>query len=384
MSCLLSRRAPQFNIVRIALVALALLMSPNAIARQGLSVQALRFIGEQQILYKQQFQHTTVGGLSGIDYDPRTHIWVLASDDSSGFDAARFYTATLAYDMHSFASVALTAVTPFRQQNGKPYSSRWMGGEIADVESIRFDPTDSSIWYISEGSRIPASDPFIRHASRSGAFIDSLALPQMFTMGWGERGPRNNLAFEGLAFARDGRTLWVAMEGPLSQDGGVPTASAGAMARITQYSRDGQILNQVAYPVDPIPMAPGPGKYADNGVTEILAVDDERFLIVERSAVQNAAGQYSNFIRIYEMDTSRATDISRLPSLMDADFQPAEKRLVLDLATLDLPKLDNIEGMAWGLKLANGHDSLVLVSDDNFNDSQVTQFLAFEVLLQEP
>jgi hypothetical protein len=207
----------------------------------------------------------------------------------------------------------------------------------------------------------------------------------MFSMRRGQKvGSRNNLTFEGMTFARDGQSLWVAMEGPIWQDGSVPTSSAGAMARITQYSRGGQMLRQVAYPIDAIPGVPASGKFGDNGVTEILAVDDERFLIAERAAVQNAAGQYSNFIRIYEIETSGATDVSGVVSLMSAGFQPVTKRLVLDLATLGLPKLDNIEGMAWGPKLGNGHDSLVLVSDDNFNASQVTQFLAFEVLLQRP
>jgi hypothetical protein len=192
------------------------------------------------------------------------------------------------------------------------------------------------------------------------------------------------LAFEGLAFAKDGQSLWMAMEGPLWQDGPLPSDSAGAMVRITQYSRGGRVLKQVAYPVDAVPAPPVSGKFADNGVTEILAVDDNRFLIAERSAVQDAAGKYSNFIRIYEMDTSAATDVSGFMSLAVEQFEPISKRLVLDLTTLALPKLDNIEGMSWGPKLANGNESLVLVSDDNFNGSQVTQFLAFEVLMRPP
>ncbi len=36
--------------------------------------------------------------------------------------------------------------------------------------------------------------------------------------------------------------------------------------------------------------------------------------------------------------------------------------------------------MAWGPRLPNGRRSLVVVSDDNFNPSQVTQFAAFEFL----
>ena len=33
------------------------------------SVASLRFIGEQRLPWRQQFQDTMVGGLSGIDYD---------------------------------------------------------------------------------------------------------------------------------------------------------------------------------------------------------------------------------------------------------------------------------------------------------------------------
>ena len=75
-----------------------------------------------------------------------------------------------------------------------------------------------------------------------------------------------------------------------------------------------------------------------------------------------------------------ATDGRGLASLVGADYKPGRKRLVLDLNTLGLAKLDNIEGIAWGPKLPNGNDTLVLVSDNNFNTaSQITQLLAFEV-----
>jgi hypothetical protein len=36
--------------------------------------------------------------------------------------------------------------------------------------------------------------------------------------------------------------------------------------------------------------------------------------------------------------------------------------------------------MCWGPRLPNGHRSLVVVSDDNFNARQVTQFAAFDYL----
>lgn len=42
--------------------------------------------------------------------------------------------------------------------------------------------------------------------------------------------------------------------------------------------------------------------------------------------------------------------------------------------------IDNVEGITFGPKLANGNQSLVLVTDNNFSDKQKTQVLVFEVV----
>jgi hypothetical protein len=63
-----------------------------------------------------------------------------------------------------------------------------------------------------------------------------------------------------------------------------------------------------------------------------------------------------------------------------------KKRLILDLSkpselgSAALPFIDNVEGASFGPTLSDGHRSLVLVSDNNFNPEQITQFLAFEIL----
>ena len=70
-----------------------------------------------------------------------------------------------------------------------------------------------------------------------------------------------------------------------------------------------------------------------------------------------------------------------MPALANANYIPVTKRLVIDLAkTAEVGRVDNIEGMSWGPMLADGKRSLVLVSDNNFNPAQITQFLAFEVM----
>jgi hypothetical protein len=348
------------------------------------SVGALRFIGEQRVAHKLVLQDTVVGGLSGLDYDPASGVWILESDDRSQWSPARFYTASLRLDASGFTAFTLTGVHTFKQADGGEYPGTagylLRGGEVADIESIRYDPRDASIWYASEGNRILGMSPFVKHADRDGAKPAAMALPAMFKMDRsGQGGPRDNLSFEGMSFAPDGDTLWLAMEAPLYQDGPLPTPSSGALARITHLDRAGTVLGQYAYPIGPIPAAPGPGMAADNGVSEILAVDAHRLLVLEHSGVQDSKGRYRNYARLYEIDVAAATDIIQRAALPGEGVQPVSKRLVLDLNTLGLDRIDNLEGMAWGPKLPDGHDSLVLVSDDNFNASQVTQLLAFDV-----
>ncbi|MBO9683790.1 MAG: hypothetical protein J7502_14165, partial [Flavisolibacter sp.] len=43
----------------------------------------LRFVAEYDIPHNKLFQNTTIGGLSGIDYDPEKNIYYLISDDGS-------------------------------------------------------------------------------------------------------------------------------------------------------------------------------------------------------------------------------------------------------------------------------------------------------------
>jgi len=54
--------------------------------------------------------------------------------------------------------------------------------------------------------------------------------------------------------------------------------------------------------------------------------------------------------------------------------EPVKKKLLLDLSELGIP-LYNLEGMTLGPQLPDGSKSLVLVSDDNFDEAQKTQFI---------
>jgi hypothetical protein len=98
----------------------------------------------------------------------------------------------------------------------------------------------------------------------------------------------NNLALEGSSFSPNGEFYFTSMEAPLYQDGNIQTVDAGGYSRINKYDRQGHILAQYAYPVSAIPAKPGEGKSADNGVSEMLAINNHEFLMLERSCVQAA------------------------------------------------------------------------------------------------
>ena len=364
-----------------------------AVPPAATEVVALRFIGEQRIPTKMPFRGTTVGGLSGVDYDAAAGEWILASDDRSAIDPARYYRAALRFTPVSFDAVTLTDVRLFRQRDGSAYPGvarhAEAGGTVADIESARVDPRDGTIWYASEGDGRIGLDPFVRQAGTDGTLRGELPLPDQFRERPAhDRGVRNNASLEGLSFAPDGASVWLALEAPLYEDGGLPTPDRGALARITHLDRGGRVLGQYAYPLDPIPARPGEGRFADNGISEIVATGRDTLLVLERSAVQGDDGRYRNHVRLYEADVGRATDIRAVPALAGAAATPASvpaaKRLVLDFTTLGLPVVDNLEGFAFGPRLPNGHATLLFVSDDNFNKSQVTQLLLFEVLPAVP
>jgi hypothetical protein len=343
------------------------------------------FLGER-IIPKGMFEGTTVGGLSGIDRDPRTGRYVLISDDRSALQPARFYTADIDVSAHGLGAVTLTGTHPFLRPDGTtfpPLSAN--DGTTVDPEDIRVDPWTGNYAWSQEGERIVTPeqavliDPSIQTAHRDGSFGHALPTPAIERMSADNRGPRQNEVLEGLTFAAGGSLVVSSMEGALLQDGPDPTTRQGTLSRITVQTRTGHLLGQYAYPQEPIFAEPNPpGSFANNGVDEILALDSadpSRYLVMERSFVTGVG----NKIRIYEVDLRGATNIARFDSIAGAHIRPLHKKLVADLADFPLSTVDNVEGMTWGPRLRTGERTLLLVSDDNFAASQVTQVIALTV-----
>ena len=350
-------------------------------ASEQAQVLALHFLGGATVARQPEGNLRDFGGISGIDRDEKTGVWYLLSDDRSEHAPARFYTAAIDISEAGIRSIQITGVVALRQADGSTFPSPRQGGDVPDPEALRIDRRSGDLFWSSEGDRRRGLHPFVRRASRNGSFIAELPLPKnLRTHTEAEIGARDNLSIEGLSFTPDASALWIAMEAPLYEDGPVASLESGALARFTRVDRQGRVLGQYAYPVDRIPVAPTGGRMrADNGVSEILATDDETLLVVERSGREVDEGTFQYAIRLYEASVDDATDISRTTSLIDTAFIPMRKRLVLDLFTAGIGDTDNIEGAAWGPRLPNGNATLLLVSDDNFHPRQANRFMAFEV-----
>lgn len=380
-----------------ALLSIALLSACGGSGSDGAerTVSSLRLIGQQILPRRMEVQGTVLGGLSGIDYDERNNQFVLLSDDRTNADspnAPRMYTARLNYDASSFSGVQLLSTFSMKQPNGTAYP-KVPDAAVADPESVRIDGATGNYVWVSEGDRTLATastaariiDPFIREIKPDGTHVREYQVPAMFRMSADNQGPRGNLAFEGIAFTPDNTRALVLMEGALLQDGPAATTAAGSVSRITAYDRaTGAAVAQYAYPIDKVQVTPVPAEqFTVNGPTEILALGNTRFLVLERSF---SVGVTGNQVRLYEINLADASNVLGTATLAGASYKPVSKRLVLDFETLkaQLGGVANLEGISFGPKLANGHNTLVVVADDNFPaaDSQTdrNQLLVFEVM----
>ena len=325
-----------------------------------------------------EFQGGGYGGISGIDYDPRTKLWAFISDDKSEHGPSHVFLGKLDVAPGKPCGPALTAMIPLRREDGQTFPDRKAGTEAADGEAIRFDPQNAELVWSTEGDFDHGYPPAIRRMKADGTPIARYVVPDALTFhDGGKTGARKNATTEGISWSADGRSLWVSMEWPLVQDGPIPSVAEGGLTRLSRLDRAGKLVAQYAYRIDPVQVA-SPVGVGDNGISEILTLDDHRLLVLERSGIKHADGHYSYHIRLYLADVAKAQDVAKIGSLLATPVKAVDKRLLLNFDSLGI-RIDNLEAMAWGPRLADGARTLVLASDDNYDDKQINQVLVLRV-----
>ncbi len=372
---------------------------------------------------------TTVGGLSGITYDPKTNSFYSISDDRKSNanepgQPTRFYKLNIDLTSGKLdnSKVAFTGVTYLRKADGSQYTP-----QTTDTEDIGL--TKAGTVFVSSEGQVDAlgqirTFPFINEYNLAdGKLVRSLPIPVKFQPDTNlaatqTRGVYDNLAFESIAITPDQKTLFTGGENALAQDGqrtsfpGSDPKNPSGIGRSRLIKFDlgtNKAAGEYLYNLDPTAAAPsvsttGANNFATAGLVALTALDNNgNMLAIERSFSSVAATtpltpETGNTIKIYQISVGDAADISGIDSLNAlsaadlAQIKPVRKQLLLNLNDLKLPTgLDNIEGITFG-PTVNGKPTLVLVADDNFNKTgntdtvantanqpQFTQILAFSL-----
>ncbi len=352
---------------------------PQVLAEERMFIDlSLEFVDSYE-LPKSTFQNTTIGGLSAITYDRTQDRYYVLSDDRSNRGDARFYTLKLDVQQQENNKIEITKatienVTFLLDETGNRYAP----GTI-DPEGIAVSPR-GTVFISSEGNTSKNIAPFIGEFElQTGQKKLNLPLAQRYLKNSErEQGIRENLGFESLTLNQNGLAtddpfrLFTATESALVQD---ITSESESRIRFLHY-----VINPIGSPIlvaehlylldlsDPETIA--------NGLTELVALSKEGyFLSLERTFGFTGFGA-----KIYQVVVGNATDTSTIANLQDiSNIQVFKKKLLLNLTDLGI-HLDNLEGMTIGSRLPDGSRSLVLISDDNFNNEQVTQLLLFRLI----
>ncbi|WP_300434445.1 esterase-like activity of phytase family protein [Christiangramia sp.] len=357
----------------ILLLIISLLLTSCAVTRKikNDDIQ-LKYLDEYVLAPNIEVDNTVVGGLSGIDYTNGKYY--LVSDQSSN---PRIYRAKIAIANNRFQDISIEQLIKIKK-TGK------FTEDFMDLEALSFDKKREEFLVASEGKIDNGKDPGIYRLSTTGEVISSFSIPDYFKAK-GAQKPRNNGVFEGLSESFDQQGYWVATESPLEKDSSKPKIfPSRSHIRITKFDKNtGNPINQFVYKLDGIAKLPI-NYFAVNGLTEIIEYAEDKFLILERS-YSAGYGSHGNTVKIFEVDASNASNTLEMDRLKGEEYDTAEKKLVFNFKSvkdkLTREIIDNIEGMCFGPKLENGEQSLILVSDNNFNSfaEQINQFILMEI-----
>ena len=341
---------------------------------------SLEFIDRYEIP-KATYRDTVVGGLSAIAYNRQQDVFYVLSDDRSQLSPARFYTFKLKVKQTDDAGIKIDSFEPEAVTLLLDESGQYQQGSI-DPEGIAISPRNT-VFISSEGDPIKDIKPFIAEFElQTGKKLLDLRLPKRYFSAEDapDRGIQQNLAFEALTINRTGPPqdpfrVFTATESALIQDESLETEERTRI-RLLHYT-----INPVGEPVllaeHLYLLEPAPVEVIANGLSELLALQTEGyFLSLERTFGFAGAGA-----KIFEVVIGNATDTTNIASLKGniSQVQPLRKKLLLDLEELGI-YLDNLEGMTVGPRLPDGSQSLLLVSDDNFSDDQISQLLLFRLV----
>ncbi len=332
------------------------------------------------------------GGLSGIEYRGTGNRFLLLADRGAGDGAVTYHcryhevelaadpaTGTLSFQLesthllHTLAGEPLVGSTAAHQQHqhNKNAKHAWTA---FDPEGIRLLADQSLLLSDEYGPHIVVVDP-------SGRISYEFTVPDKFRLrepenGVVQQGIYSNRGLEGIAVTPSGNRMIALPQSPLIQDAVIEDGKClGLNCRSLVFDGNHNCIREIVYPLDNLA----------SGTSEILAIDEERLLVLERDS---KAGLEAKTKKIFLIDIAGASDVSGIESLPKTDLPeniiPAKKSLLIDLLE---PRFglggenahEKPEGLCWGPRLADGRRTLWVCCDNDFDASISSEIYCFAV-----
>jgi hypothetical protein len=347
---------------------------------------------------KDHIPHDRLGGLgSAIAYTGIDNLYIAVPDrgpaDGTTSYQDRYYLLDLAVTPGAPAPVTirLAGATLLTDEEGHNLvgtaaafdATGSPAGRRLDPEGLRVGPRGT--FFVSD-----EYGPFLYEMSAGGDRLRVLPVPPRFLIDHpapvaaaelpptNSRGRQGNRGMEGLAINPGGTRLYGLMQNALIQDGALDARNGriGLANRLLEIDLASGTTRELVYLLD---------EGTKLGTNEILAIDDHRFLVIERDG---QVGLKAAVKRIYQIDIDGATDVSGIPALptsgLPAGVVPVTKTLFLDLldgafglAGAAFP--EKIEGLAFGPDLPDGRRLLIVTTDNDFVADKDSLFWAFAV-----
>ena len=312
-------------------------------------------------------QMVPAGNYSGLTrLNGNRYLMVSDKGDRDGFFFLRIDIDSLTGALHevrvdSFVSIATTG---------------------ADLEGITYHAPQGTVFLSSE------RDHAVREYTLSGRPTGrELTIPEQL------RRCRANYSFESLTYSPVTHRFWTVSESTLPADGETATATNGVRNRLRLMAFDDSLQLQACYPyLMDAPQTRKPQRVFCMGVSELLALDDGRLLVLERelSVPRRRIGARCR-CRLYVVEPSRSE--ACFPMVQDASIASQQKELPSHLVPRSshlgdssnpssasfLPKLllcewttrmnllrqnmANYEGMCLGPRLSDGRQTVILCAD---------------------
>ena len=330
------------------------------------------------ILEDGETRSNQIGGLGGaISYTGKGNIYIMTPDRGPGAGETsykeRFYFVEInppsPKSKHK-NNPRIVGMHYLRKEKGIPFTG----------DASAYDQTNSkdSLRLDAEGVRIAPNKnhliisdeygPFIYEFDiKSGIRVRSINIPKKFLIDIPSKkgkeeteknisGRQSNRGFEGLAITPSGNRLFAITQDPLIQDCDNKYESRlyGTKNRLLEISLKHGAYREYEYILDS----------PENGVSEILSIDDNKMLALERD---NMSGKESRSKKVYLVNIDGATNIHEIPSLSknhqeaEIEITPVKKKLLIDLQKIginDIP--EKVEGMTFGPDLDEKTSLLVI------------------------